>query len=234
MRCTGQILQFLQQQIGDPFFVRSLHHDIDGGGGEDAVVFRFQAGRRDVDKFPWIAPQLNASGRVTEKFAPCLPHTVQPLGVEFRFQAAGLSFSFNADGLSIKNAIHQIRVKNRAEHDIGIGIGQIFAIEGVAVLDAADVSGKNPVGSGVGKIHAEVRPIQFRQATGQCRHIRAGRISAFQHKGQHSGVRGRFPPGGKTQMDRDAAAIEFCSVQCGDKHPGRELFPFQIVIPFNR
>ena len=69
-------------------------------------------------------------------------------------------------------------------------------------------------------------------AAGQRGHIGAGRVAAFQHKGQHRGVGGRFPLCRKAQMQRNAAAVEFRSIQRCNANAGRELFTFQIVIPF--
>lgn len=128
--------------------------------------------------------------------------------------------------------VHEIRVKDRAEHNVGVGGGQVLPRQRVSVLDAADIGGEHAVRARAGQVNAEVRAVQLGQAAGQRGHIGAGRVAAFQHKGQHRGVGGGFPLCRKAQMQRDAAAVEFRSIQRCNANAGRELFTFQIVIPF--
>ena len=185
-----------------------------------------------MDQLAGVAAQLDAGRGIAVEFTARLTHTVKPLGVELRLKTAGLGFGFDAHGLGVKGTVHKIRVKDRAEHDVGVGIGQILPRQCVSVLDAADVGGKHAVGARAGKVNAEVRAVQLGQTAGQGGHIGAGRIAALQDKGQHGGIGGRFPPGRETQMQRDAAAVKFSSIQRGDVYAGCELFTFQIVIPF--
>ena len=162
-----------------------------------------------MDQFPGIAAQLDARRGIPEEFAARLAHAVEPLGVELCFQPPGLGLRLDAHGLGVKDTVHQIGIEDRAEDNVGIGVRQVLPVQGVAVLDAADIRRENAVRPGVGEIHPQVGTVQFGQPAGQCRHIRAGRIAALQHQGQHGGIGGGLPPRRKAQMDGDAAAIEF-------------------------
>ena len=187
-----------------------------------------------MDQFVGVAAQFDARRGLTEKLAPRLTHAVQALGIELRLQAAGLGLGLNAHGLGVEHAVHQVGVKDRAEHDVGIGVGQVLPAQRIRILDAADVGREHPVGACGAQVHAQVGAVQFRQPAGKRRHVRAGRIAALQHQRQHGGVGGRFPPRREPQVDRDAAAVEFGSVQRGDVYAGCELFSFQIVLPFHK
>ena len=231
-RVTADAVELFQQHIGHAGLIDALHHHVDVRGGEDAVILGLEALRRHIDELAGVAAQLDARGGVAVEFAAGLPHAVETLRVELGLKAAGLGLGLDAHGLGVERAVHKIRVKDRAEHDVGVGIGQILPRQCVSVLDAADVGGKHAVGARAGKVNAEVRAVQLGQTAGQGGHIGAGRIAALQDKSQHGGISGRFPPGRETQMQRDAAAVKFSSIQRGDVYAGCELFTFQIVIPF--
>ena len=232
MRVAADAVQLFQQHLGHAGLVHALHHHINRCGGEDAVILGLQALGRHVDQLAGVAAQLDARRGIAVELAACLPHTVEPLGVELRFQTAGLRLGLNAHGLRVKRAIHKVGVKNRTKDNVRVGIGQVLPRQRVGVLDAADIGGEHAVGARAGKVHPEVCAVELRQTAGKGGHIRAGRVAALKHQRQHRGIRGRLPPGGKPQMQRYTAAVEFRSVQCGNADTGRELFPFQIIIPF--
>ena len=231
-RVTADAVELFQQHIGHAGLIDALHHHVDVRGGEDAVILGLEALRRHIDKLAGVAAQLDARGGVAVEFAAGLPHAVETLRVELGLKAAGLGLGLDAHGLGVERAVHEIRVKDRAEHNVGVGGGQVLPRQRVSVLDAADIGGEHAVRARAGQVNAEVRAVQLGQAAGQRGHIGAGRVAAFQHKGQHRGVGGRFPLCRKAQMQRDAAAVEFRSIQRCNANAGRELFTFQIVIPF--
>ena len=147
-----------------------------------------------MDQFPGIAAQLDARRGIPEEFAARLAHAVEPLGVELCFQPPGLGLRLDAHGLGVKDTVHQIGIEDRAEDNVGIGVRQVLPVQGVAVLNAADIRRENAVRPGVGEIHPQIGTVQFGQPAGQCRHIRAGRIAALQHQSQHGGIGGGLPP----------------------------------------
>lgn len=57
----------------------------------------------------------------------------------------GLGLGLNAHGLGVEDAVYEVRVKDGAEHNVGVGVGKVLARQCVGVLDAADVGGQHAV-----------------------------------------------------------------------------------------
>ena len=223
--------QLLQQAVCHPVRVGALHHHVDGGRRQDTVVLGLDALRGDGVHLVQVAVQLDARRAVAVKAAAGLPHAVQALVVELGLQTAAQRLLLDGDGLRVKDAVHQVGVKDGAEHNVGVLVGQALAGQGKLLLDAADVGRQQPVAAGAGQVHAQVGAVQRRQLAGQGGHIGAAGIAALQHQRQHGGVGGALPPGRVAQVDSNAAAVEFFGVQHVQKYAGRDLCALQKGVP---
>ena len=227
LRVALHTVQAVQQLFRHALGIGTLHHHVDAGLAQNAVVLGFQGFGRDGGQLVRVAAQLDARRGIAVKFAPRLPHAVQPLGVQLRLQAKGLGFGFDAHRLGVKDAVHKVRLKHGAENDIGVGVGQVFPCQRVGILDAADIRRQHAVYARAAQLHAQIGAVQPRQLAGQRGHIGAGGIAALQHLGQHGVQRGGVAPRGEAQVDGDAAAVEFIGFQRGDMYAGCQLFAFQ-------
>ena len=223
-RLTLRSGQLFQRHAAYHILVRAQADHVQLSGTQHLLVGGGQALAGDRGQIGQIAVPLNACGGIAKEFAPGLPHAVQALVVDLAFQLAGQSGLFNFHCLAAEAAVFKVGIKGHAEHNGRVFSGEGLAVQGKPILDARDGNTEHPAGALHAGFHREGRAIQAGQLSGQLGHIRAGGIAPIHHQGQKSLIGSLFPAGGKPEMQRDPAAVEFIRRDAVQMHPRRKAF----------
>ena len=229
-RAAGHRGQLSQQRLRDGLglcLAAAQNEQFDLCGLQHFAVGGGQGLRRQAVHLFQIALLPDACRAGSEELPVGLPLAVDALFVHFIFQRFAEHLLLDGHGLRVEHAARKGGVKGRAQRQCGVFAGEVLPFQCKAVLDASGADAEVVVRTQRAGVHGQVCAVQTGQLFGHLGHIGAVRIAALHHQREQRVGGGRLTLCRESEMEADAAAVEFWRRVPRKMDAGRDLGSFQ-------